>query len=297
MIAGVTLTHPDHVLFPEVGITKRGLVEYYVEIADWILPHLKNRPLALVRCPAGEGKQCLYQKHPAKGAPAALLRVEIQEKHSVEEYAVVNDVAGLVSLVQMGVLEIHPWGSRTDQIERPDRLIFDLDPAEDVPWPRVVAAAGQLRELLEELDLRSFLKTTGGKGLHLFVPIDRRHEWPQAKQFAKGVVSELVRRAPLDYTANMSKAGRTGKTFLDYLRNDRGATAVAAYSTRAKPGAPVSTPIDWNELTPKLHSDHFNVADVPKRLARLKSDPWKDLAATRQSITAAAFKRLGQSAS
>lgn len=293
-VAGVRLTHPERIMYPQAGITKRQLAEFYVAIADWILPHLKHRPLALVRCPDGVGEHCFYQKHPGKGAPVTLERVGVREEHKLAQYAIVNDVAGLVSLVQMGVLEIHPWGSRVDEIERPDRLIFDLDPAPDVPWPHVIEGARRIRGLLEELELTSFLKTTGGKGLHVVVPIDRRQGWEEAKAFAKGVATELARRWPENYTTNLSKSKRRGKVFLDYLRNQRGATAIAPYSTRARPGAPVATPIAWDELSPRLRSDHFRVANLRKRLAQLATDPWRDLATTRQTLKVAAIEYLAR---
>ncbi|MBL9125150.1 MAG: non-homologous end-joining DNA ligase [Planctomycetaceae bacterium] len=293
-IAGVRLSSPERIVFAEQGLTKRDLAEYYVAIADWILPHLVGRPLALLRCPRGQGKGCFYQKHPGAGAPSTLDRVPIDEKRKRVEYAVVNDLAGLVSLVQMGVLEIHPWGSRVDKLEYPDRLIFDLDPDPAVPWPEVVRAARELRELLAELQLEAFLKTTGGKGLHVVVPIERRVEWPVAKQFTREVVQAMIRRRPGRYTANLLKAERRGKIFLDYLRNDRGATAIAAYSTRARPKAPVATPITWDELGPRLHADHFDTARIIRRLAALTRDPWQDFRSTRQGLTVAAIKRLAQ---
>ena len=199
-------------------------------------------------------------------------------------------VAGLISLVQMGVLEIHVWGSRAGHLEKPDRLIFDLDPDPAVEWPQVIDAARQVRVLLDELGLTSFLKTTGGKGLHVVVPVQPRTEWDEAKAFCRAVADFMVRAAPERFIATVSKAARKGKIFIDYLRNGRGATAVAPYSTRAKPGATVSTPIAWEELTSSLHSDHFTIENLPARLGKLKKDPWADLAKTKQSITAAMLK-------
>jgi bifunctional non-homologous end joining protein LigD len=293
-IAGVRLTHPQRVLYAGQGITKQGLAEFYVEIADWILPHVLHRPLSLVRCPRGQKGQCFYQKHADAGTPEALGRIGIEEKDKTSDYLVIEDLAGLVSLVQMGVLEIHPWGSRVDNVERPDRLIFDLDPDPAVAWPRVIDAAIRVRELLADLGLTSFVKTTGGKGLHVVVPIQRRHEWPEVKQFCKRLVEQIAAAAPAEYTTNMAKAARKGKVFLDYLRNDRGATAVAAYSTRALDGAPVSVPLEWSGLSASLHSDYFNVVNLPGRLAALKHDPWHDLQQLRQSITAKARRTLGR---
>jgi bifunctional non-homologous end joining protein LigD len=290
--ASVHLTHPDKVLYPEHDFTKRDLAEYYVEVADWMLPHVALRPLAIVRCPAGQGKPCFFQKHPGEGASAQLQSVNIAQSGPPEYHLAIKDTAGLIALVQMGVLEIHVWGSRARQLEKPDRLIFDLDPDPAVDWPEVIKAAREMRVLLEEIGLTSFLKTTGGKGLHLVVPIQPRTEWDDAKAFCRSVADFMVRSAPDRFIATMSKAARKGKIFIDYLRNGRGATAIAAYSTRAKPGATVSVPITWEELTASLHSDHFTIENLPARLRKLKRDPWADLASTKQSITAAMLKRL-----
>ena len=291
-LAGVRLTHPEKVLYPEDGITKLDLAAYYYAIADWILPHIEDRPLVLVRCPEGHTGECFFQKHPGLGSPAALRQIPVQEKDRAEKYVVVDDKKGLISLVQISALEIHAWGSRADKLERPDRLVFDLDPAENVAWPVVVQSAREVRDFLKELDLRSFVKTSGGKGLHLVVPIDRRHDWDEAKTFCKMVADAIVQASPRRYTANMAKAARPGKIFIDYLRNGRGATAVVAYSTRARPGAPVSAPLAWEELNEHIHSTHFTIRNMPRRLASLKRDPWHDIACVRQSL-AGPLRTLG----
>jgi bifunctional non-homologous end joining protein LigD len=291
-IAGVRLSHPDKVLYPEEDFTKLDLAHYYEQAAEWMLPHVENRLLSLVRCPAGSGQKCFFQKHPGEGMSEDLPRFDVTEKEGPEEYIAVNDLPGLISLVQMGVLEIHQWGSTADKYEKPDRLIFDLDPDPAVKWPQVVTAAKEVKLLLEELDLVSFVKTTGGKGLHIVVPINRRIDWDGAKEFCKTLADFLVAAAPDRYIAKMSKAARKGKIFVDYLRNDRGATAIAPYSTRARPGATVSVPIKWEELTNRLTSDHFTIKNLPSRLSRLKSDPWADMLTTKQNITAAMLKRL-----
>jgi bifunctional non-homologous end joining protein LigD len=192
----------------------------------------------------------------------------------------------------MGVLEIHVWGSRAGQLEKPDRLVFDLDPDPSVDWPQVINAARSVRLLLEELGLASSLKTTGGKGLHLVVPVQPRTEWDDAKAFCRAVADFYVHAAPDQFIATMSKAVRKGKIFIDYLRNGRGPTSVAPFSTRAKPGATVSAPIAWEELTASLHSDHFTIENLPARLSTLKQDPWADIAKTKQSRTAAMLKRI-----
>ena len=283
----IELTHPDRVLFPDSGLTKLGLAGYYAQVAKWMLPHVIDRPLSLVRCPDGQGEKCFYQKHAVKSSPKVLRRVEVQEQGAAEEYLAVADLEGLLALVQMSVLEIHPWGSRRDRLEQPDRLIFDLDPHENVAWAKVVEAARFVRDLLEKHGLESFVKTTGGKGLHVVVPLaPRRHEWDAAKKFCRHVAEQMVASAPSQYIATMSKAARKGKIFVDYLRNDRGATAIAPYSTRAKPGAPVSVPITWDELSPALRSDHFHVGNLPGRLKSLHSDPWEGFFEVKQTIPA-----------
>jgi bifunctional non-homologous end joining protein LigD len=290
--AGVRLSHPDKVLYPDRELTKQDLAEYYARVADWMLPHVVDRPLAIVRCPAGSGKPCFFQKHPGDGALDHLRQVNIAQAGAPEFNLAIDDLSGLISLVQMGVLEIHVWGSRTQHLEKPDRLIFDLDPDPAVDWPQVASAARAVRALLQELGLTAFLKTTGGKGLHIVVPVQPRTEWTEAKAFCRAVADFMVRAAPDRFIATMSKAARKGKIFIDYLRNGRGATAIAPYSTRARPGATVSTPIAWEELKSSLHSDHFTIENLPARLSKLKKDPWLDLAKTKQSITAAMLKRL-----
>jgi bifunctional non-homologous end joining protein LigD len=294
-IAGVRLTNPDKVLYPGQGITKRDLALYYERVADWILPHLVGRPLTLLRCPEGRAKECFYQKHVTDQFPDSIERVEVEAGPDAAPYGAVRSLQGLVSLVQMGVLEIHVWGAHSDNVERPDMMVFDLDPDEGLAWERVTEAARRMRDRLDEIGLRSFLKTTGGKGLHVVAPVARRLEWDDFKAFARAVVDGIVAAEPSRYTANASKARRKGKVFLDYLRNGRGATAVVAYSTRARPGAPVSTPLAWEELDdPDLRGGRYTLEMVPARLAALSADPWKDYLSTRQSITAAMRKAVGQ---
>jgi bifunctional non-homologous end joining protein LigD len=292
-VEGVTLTHADRVLYAEEDLTKRDLADYYVAVAEAMLPHLAGRPLSLVRCPEGAGKQCFYQKHPGNSAPDALRRIDINEGSGTNEYVVVDDAAGLVALVQMGVLEIHPWGSREQALEKPDRIIFDFDPAPDLDWTRVVAAAAEMRDRLKTLGLDSFLKTTGGKGLHVVAPLTPRDEWPEVKAFTKAVAAAMEQDSPRAYTTVMSKKERRGKIFIDYLRNDRGATAIAPYSTRARAGAPVAMPVAWKDLTPKLKPAEFTVLTVPKRLKARRSDPWAEIDELRQGITAKAKAAVG----
>ncbi len=291
-IAGVHLTHPDRVLYPDQGLTKAELAQFYSDIAGWILPHVVNRPLTIVRCPGGSQNKCFYQKNVSEGLPEAIHGVSIEGKDAHRTYISISDVKGLISLVQIGVLEIHPWGSRIDKLERPDRMVFDLDPGEGVSYPGVVEAAFIIRDILDGLGLVSFVKTSGGKGLHIVVPLDRRSGWEEMKSFSKAVADGVVKLEPGKYIATASKAKRKGKIFIDYLRNNRDATTVAAYSTRARKGAPVSTPITWDELSPDLTPNKYNVGNLRARLSSLKEDPWKDFFTTRQSITAAMKKKV-----
>ncbi|MBV6469562.1 MAG: Multifunctional non-homologous end joining protein LigD [Nitrospirae bacterium] len=292
VIEGVTLSHPQRMLYPEQQLTKEALARYYETVSEWILPHLQGRPLSLVRCPEGYEQECFYQKHATDRIPDVIGRVEIPTKESSASYMVADSLPALIGLVQLGVLELHTWGARRDRLERPDRFVLDLDPAPDVPWPMVVEAAQLLRTLLQELDLRSFVKTTGGKGLHVVVPIRRTQGWDEVKAFSKAVAEHLVGTIPERFIATMSKQKRGGKIFIDYLRNAEGATAVAAYSTRARRGAPVSVPLAWDELSPGLRSDHFTVVDLPQRLRQLAEDPWREYFSQRQTITRSMLAKL-----
>jgi bifunctional non-homologous end joining protein LigD len=285
-VAGVRLTHANRVVYPSQGVTKRDLALFYESIADRILPHLAGRPTSLVRCPEGVDKECFYQKHSGLSVPENIRRVKIREKKKVGDYLVIDTLPALISLVQIGILEIHTWNSVADRLERPDRVVFDLDPAPDVPWTRVVAAARLVRKLLEGVNLESFVKTTGGKGLHVVVPLASGVTWEQGADFTRAVAETLAREDPRGFIAQMSKAARTGKIFVDHFRNTRGATSVAAYSTRAKPEAPVSVPLDWDELSARLTSDHYTVANLPRRLAGLRKDPWAPYWTVRQELPA-----------
>ncbi len=286
-IAGLRLTHPDKVLYPGQGLTKYQLAEYYERVADWILPDLVERPLTLLRCPEGHHKGCFFQKHANGKLPSGLRTIDIQEKDKAEPYLYIDDLTGLIGLVQMGVLEIHTWGSRVAQVERPDRITFDLDPDEGLPWQAVIDAALAVRERLAGLGLESFLKTTGGKGLHVVAPLQPEHGWDEVKQFAKALADAAVHAEPRLYTANPTKRARRGKVFIDYLRNSRGATAITNYGTRARPHAPVATPVGWDELDLNLKPDGWTTENLPQRLAGLPRDPWADYRAVRQTLPGA----------
>jgi bifunctional non-homologous end joining protein LigD len=291
---GVRLTHPDRVLYPENGLTKLDLARYYRAVGDWALPHLAGRPLTLVRCPGGHGKPCFYQKHLGKGAPAAIGQVDVPENGKTEAYPVIKDLAGLIGLVQMDVIEIHPSGATATKLETPDRITFDLDPDEGLEWPRVTEAAVAIREALRAIGLESFAKTTGGKGLHVVVPLQARLGWDEVKTFTKWVADQFVAQSSDRFTANMAKRARQGRIYIDYLRNSRGATAIGAYSPRARPGATVSTPLFWEEVEKSVRPQGFTVATVPQRLASLKTDPWAEIGKIRQSISAAVRRRVGE---
>ncbi len=279
--ASIKLTHPDRILWPGPGITKQGLADFYADIADWILPHVAGRVLSLKRCPSGVEEKGFFAKHAWAGLDAAVRRVHVGEK---EPMLAIDGLAGLLSFVQAGVVEIHPWGSRADRLEEPDRLIFDLDPGEGVAWSAVIAAARTVRDRLQELGLTSFVKTSGGKGLHVVVPVEPTADWKRAKAFTASVAESLARERPDRFVATMAKRARSGRVFIDYFRNDRGSTAVAAYSTRASPRAAVSTPLAWEELSEGLRSDHFTVDNLRHRLGFLKQDPWPGFFKLRQRI-------------
>jgi bifunctional non-homologous end joining protein LigD len=282
-LSQVRLTHPERILWPEPGITKQGLADFYAEIADWILPHVTGRPLSLLRCPSGTSEKCFFAKHPWAGLDDSVGRVEVGEK---EPMLVIDDLAGLINMVQAGVVEIHPWGSRTENLEQPDRLIFDLDPGEGVPWSATIAAALEVRGRLADLGLASFVKTSGGKGLHVVVPIAPQAEWDAAKAFTESIASAMAKDHPDKYVATAAKRARPGRIFIDYLRNGRGATAVAPYSTRGLPQASVSTPIAWDELSEGLKAYHYTVDNIGHRLRFLKRDPWEGFFKLRQKAPA-----------
>jgi len=292
-VAGVKISHASRVLYPESGYTKRDLAEYYERHAGLILPQLDDRPLSLVRCPDGADSQCFFQKHRMAALPESVKRVSIPEDGGAAEYMEVDSVAALVSLVQFGVMEMHTWGSRTDALDKPDRLIFDLDPAEDVSWAKVVEGAQVMRGLLDELGLRSFLKTSGGKGLHVEVPIQRSLDWTTAKDFAHAIADHMAKALPKHFLATATKAQRKGRIFVDYLRNARGATAIAAYCTRARAGAPIAMPITWEQLPEIESASQFRLDNVDAWLAQRGEDPWKDYWKLRQRIGRSLLERFG----
>jgi bifunctional non-homologous end joining protein LigD len=301
IVAGVGISHADRVLFPAADLTKLDLAAYYDEIADAMLPDLVDRPLTLVSCPNGvpvggarKGTDCLFMKHAKVWGPSALRRVKIQEKRKVGEYLIADSKAALVGLAQMNVLEIHTWNARFRDIERPDRIVIDLDPGEAVGWPTVVEAGRLVRRVLQSIDLESFVKTTGGRGVHVVVPLKPSADWNTCLEFARAFAQALVRRQPALFTEQFAKAGRDAKILVDYLRNNRANTSVAAYSTRAKPDAPVSTPLAWSELSASRAPQRFTLETVRQRLAKRRGDPWRDYWTTRQRLPRAGARALEQ---
>jgi bifunctional non-homologous end joining protein LigD len=271
--AHVRITHPDRMLWPDAGITKLELARYYAAIAPKLLAQAGNRPVSLLRCPDGPGGQCFFQRHVTDGMSSHVHGVKVAGHGEGKAYIYVDNAEGLVSLVQMGTIELHAWNATIDSVKTPDRIIFDLDPAPDVPWKEVKRAALDVRNNLKSLGLISFLKTTGGKGLHVVVPFARGPSWAQAKSFARAFSEAMAKDEPGRFTINSRKDVRKGRIFIDYLRNDETASAVAAYSVRARPGAPVSVPIDWNELSKLKSGAAFSIRAA---LAR-RADPWKNV--------------------
>lgn len=277
------ISHPQRILYPEQNITKQILAEYYDKIADLILPYINERPLVLVRCPQGYDNECFFQKHLNSSIPH-IHRVAIREKSHVRHYPYIKDSAGLIALVQLNVLEIHIWGCHIDKIDQPDMITFDLDPAPDVSWHHVIDTAFLLRDELQKLKLKSFVKTTGGKGLHIVVPIKRLYDWTQTYAFAKSFTDYIVKKYPEKYVATSSKVKRNGKVFIDYFRNHRGATIIAPYSTRAREGGVISMPLNWRELSAKIHANTFTLLDAFSNFKSFAKNPWPKYLSIKQSL-------------
>lgn len=288
----VRLTHPDRLYWPDEGVTKEGLADYYADVWRLIAPFVVGRPLALLRCPRGINGERFFQKHAWKGINSNIVSVDDPQDPNGEPFLAINDLDGLMALVQSAVLEIHPWGSTLADWERPDMIILDLDPGEDVTWPTVIEAAREVRERLADAGLASFVKTSGGKGLHVVAPLKPEAEWPEAKALTSALAEAMAADSPERFVTTISKSRRHGKILVDYLRNQRGATAVAPYSTRARPGASVSTPLTWEELGPDIGPGHFTVVNLPTRLAALTADPWDGFRAAAVPLDAARLDRL-----
>lgn len=283
--AGVRLTHPEKLLFPGEGITKQDIADYYLRVAGRMLPYIEDRLVSLVRCPQGTGPDCFFQRHASQGFPKAFSRLTVKESEGgEEEYIYLKDVSGLVSAAQIGALELHIWGSRIKSVEKPDRIVFDLDPDEGLGFSDLKKAALHVRDLLESIGLRAFVMATGGKGLHLVCPVLPKHEWPQVKAFTRAIAETLAAQWPERYTANIRKASRKGRIFVDYLRNDRTATAICPYSTRNKPGAPIAIPLAWEALTSLKSAHPVTVRDASALDRLLPDDPWRDYFSVKQTL-------------
>jgi bifunctional non-homologous end joining protein LigD len=274
--AKIKLTHPDRLYWPDAGVTKEGLADYYTQVWDRIAPFVTGRPLALVRCPSGISGECFFQKHAWKGLNRAIHLARDPHDRSGEPILSIEDLDGLIALVQAAVLEIHPWGSTLAHIDEPDMIIMDLDPGEDVSWKELAAAAEEVRERLARLGLTGFVKTSGGKGLHVVAALQPKADWDTVKAFCKQIADAMASDSPDRYVATITKSKRHGKVLVDYLRNGRGATAVASYSTRSRPGAPVSMPLNWQELGSVTGAAYFTVGNALTRLQHLRTDPWAD---------------------
>lgn len=271
----VALSHPDRIYWPDAGISKEGLADYHAEIWLYIAPFITGRPLALLRCPTGIEGPKFFQKNAWKGMNKHIVPIT-DPKHKETRLISINDLDGLMGLVQSAALEIHPWGALASDWERPDMLTMDLDPGEGVEWPAVIEAAQEVRARLQDAGLVAFVKSSGGKGLHVVAPLQPGARWAEVKAFTKSIAGAMADDSPGRYVATIAKSKRVGRILIDWLRNQRGATAVAPYSPRARPGAAVSMPLAWDELDPGIGPDHFTVENAPTRLAALAADPWQD---------------------
>lgn len=280
----MTFTHPDRLYWPDQGVTKEGLGNYYTEVWRYISPFIVKRPLALLRCPNGVLGEQFFQKHAWKGLSPDIVLVKDPKEPKEPPLISIDDLEGLMALVQSAALEIHPWGSTVADWERPDMITMDLDPGEGAPWEAVIAAAQETRARLKDAGLAAFVKTSGSKGLHVVSPLKPKAEWPTVKAFTKAIAEAMVSDNPNRYISTITKSKRRGKILIDYLRNQRGATAVAPYSTRARPGAAVSMPLAWDELSPAIGPAYFTVANTPTRLDSLTSDPWEDFRAAAAAL-------------
>ena len=282
----IAISRPGKVLDETSGMTKQDLAEYLVAVADRMLPHIADRPISILRLPNGVGKQSFFQRHVSAGLPPGVHKIPVASRKTgeVDDYLYLNSVEGLVGMAQMGVLEIHPWGSKIDDVDKPDRIIFDLDPDEAIPWPTLSEAAFDIRARLKALGLTSYVKSTGGKGLHVVISIVPEHNWATIKQFAHNIVLQMEKDNPSLYLTKMSKAARKNHIYLDYLRNDRESTAVAPFSTRARPGVPVAVTLDWKEIKADSRPV-FHVCDLDQWRDRLRKDPWKEMLTSPQRLT------------
>ncbi|MBV9994499.1 MAG: DNA ligase D [Caulobacteraceae bacterium] len=284
-LAAITLTNPEREIFAGSGVSKLDLALYYARVGDWLLPELLRRPVTMLRCPSGRREDCFYQRHAFAGLPAGVETVDLADEEGRAAFVTVTEPRGYLALAQFGAVEFHLWGCRIDDPEHPDRLIIDLDPDEALPWARVCEGAQTLRERLEAMGLTVFLRTTGGKGLHLVMAMAPGQGWALVKGFAQALARATAADVPSLFTAVASKERRKGKIYLDYVRNARGASAVASYSLRARPGFPVATPIGWDELGKLSGGGAFDRLNLMRRIDTLAADPWDGLGSSASKIT------------
>ena len=290
-VLDVRITHPERIVFPDTTITKGDVASYYAAIMEWLLPEIEKRPLSIIRCPDGAGATCFFQKHHADKLGAHVGSILLKEKTGSDRYLFVDDPRGVLELVQMNTLEFHPWGSRIDEPEKPDRLVFDLDPAPGIGWGDLVAAAKDVRARVRKHGLESFPRLSGGKGMHVVVPIRRGPLWDEAKAFCERIADEMAADEPDRYLATASKAAREGRIFIDWLRNARGATSVASFSLRARAGASVAMPVKWEELARIRSPNAFDLAAALKRAKAMRAHPWGDFAKTKQALPRTSTRR------
>jgi len=283
-IGGVSISHPERVVYPAAGLTKGEVAAYYHAVARWILPEIARRPLSLLRCPDGIDGECFFQKHQGRNLGKHVRTVPLRQQSGVEDYLYVEDEAGLLELVQMNALELHPWGACVGDPEHPDQLVFDLDPGPGISWSHIKRAAREIRDGLAARGLESFARLSGGKGLHVVVPLRPKADWDAAREFSDAFAHELAERRPDRYVATMSKAKREGVIFIDWLRNGRGNTSVCSWSLRAREAAAVAMPLRWEELARVAGPQAFPLRKAMQRAARLKAHPWGDWRKSRQTL-------------
>lgn len=291
-VGGIGISNPQRVIDERSGATKLQLAQYYLAVGPWLTPQLAKRPLSIVRAPDGVGGDSFFQRHCGR---LKMPHMRVLDKSLDPEHARLiqaDSVTAVVEAAQMGTIEFHTWNARSDRIDKPDRVIFDLDPDPELPWSSMVEATHMTLDLLDGLSLRAFLKTSGGRGMHVVVPIDRRHSWDCVNEFARGVTVRLAEEAPERIVAKMGPKNRVGKIFVDYLRNQRGASTVAAYSARARPGLSVSVPVTRDELDQIAGADQWNILNLHERLNAQQDDPWADYSSVRQSLSAQLLRNL-----
>ncbi|HEY0332692.1 MAG TPA: non-homologous end-joining DNA ligase [Stenotrophomonas sp.] len=283
-IGGVSISHPERVAYPQAGLTKADVARYYHAVARWILPEVGHRPLSLLRCPEGIDGECFFQKHGGRSLGAHVRSVPLRQQSGVEDYVYIDDEAGLLELVQMNTFELHPWGATVEDPEHPDQLVFDLDPGPGVDWTGIKRAAREIRAGLIEVGLQSFVRLSGGKGLHVVVPLRPKPDWDAARDFSDAFAHGLAERRPDRYVATMSKAKREGVIFIDWLRNGRGNTSVCSWSLRAREAAAVAMPLRWEDLSRVSGPQAFPLAKAMQRAARLRGHPWGDWRKLKQTL-------------